>query len=112
MTCSLAPPAFRQKLHDSLKVAKSNNVEIQCGYVFAFDLEDNAVRLFGLTAEYPASLNQPLKIGGYADTQSPRIYVSAYSLDVSMYPGVHLVNIFKIIFTAYLHIRISTSIYT
>ena len=80
---------------------------------FSFDLEDDAVRCFGLTAEYPATLNQPLKIGGYADTQSPRIYISAYSLDVSMYPGIHLVNmIFKIIFTAYLHIRISTSIYT
>ena len=37
---------------------------------FAFDLEDDAVRLFGLTAEYPATLKQPLKIGGYADTQT------------------------------------------
>ena len=32
---------------------------------FSFDLEDDAVRCFGLTAEYPATLNQPLKIGGY-----------------------------------------------
>ena len=37
---------------------------------FAFDLDDDAVRLFGLTAEYAATLNQPLKIGGYADTQT------------------------------------------
>ena len=37
---------------------------------FAFDLEDDAVTLFGLTAECPATLKQPLKIGGYADTQT------------------------------------------
>ena len=43
---------------------------------FAFDLEDDAVRLFGLTAEYPATLKQPRKIGRYADTQSLRIRVS------------------------------------
>ena len=36
---------------------------------FALNLEDDAVRLFGLTAT-PANLKQPLKIGGYADTQT------------------------------------------
>ena len=34
--------------------------------------------LVGLTAEYPATLKQPLKIGGYVDTQSLRIHVSTY----------------------------------
>ena len=43
---------------------------------FAFNLEDDAVRLFVLTAEYPTTLKQPLKIGGHADTQSLRIRVS------------------------------------
>ena len=32
--------------------------------------------LVGLIVEYPATLKQPLKIGGYADTQSLRIRVS------------------------------------
>ena len=58
---------------------------------FALYLEDDAVRLFGLTA----ALKQPLKIGGYADSQSLRICVSAYPLNVNTYPGIHLVNIFK-----------------
>ena len=79
---------------------------------FGFDLEDDAVRLFHLTAEYPATLKQPLKIGGYADTQSLRIRISAYPLNVTTYPGNHLAIFFKVIFTAYPRIRISTSIYT
>ena len=40
-------------------------------------------------AEYPETLKQPLKIGGYVDTQSP----------VTTYLHIHLVNIFKIIVT-------------
>ena len=72
---------------------------------FGFDLEDDAVRLFHLTAEYPATLKQPLKIGGYADTQSLRIRISAYPLNVTTYPGDHLAIFFKIIFTAYPHIH-------
>ena len=28
---------------------------------FAFDWKDDTVRLFGLTAEYPTTLKQPLK---------------------------------------------------
>ena len=81
---------------------------------FAFDWKDDAVRRFSLTAVYPATLKQPLKIGGYADTHSLRIYISTYPLNVSTYLCIHLANIFKIIFIVYLHIHIhvSTSIYT
>ena len=79
---------------------------------FAFDWKDDADRLFGLTAEYPATLKQPLKIGGYADTQSLRICISTYRFNVSTYPRIRLANIFKIIFTVYPHIHISTSIHT
>ena len=46
------------RLHDAPKVAKNNNVENSMWMCFAFDLEDDAVRLFGLTAEYPATLKQ------------------------------------------------------
>ena len=52
---------------------------------FVFDLEDDAVRRFGLTTECPATLKQPLKMGGYADTQWLRICVSTYPLYVSTY---------------------------
>ena len=50
---------------------------------FAFDWNDDTVRLFGLTAEYPTTLKQPLKIGGYADTQSLRICISTYPDNVN-----------------------------
>ena len=60
---------------------------------FAFDWKDDAVRLFGLTAKYPATLKQPLKIDGYADTQTLRICISTYPLNVSTYPRIHLANI-------------------
>ena len=57
---------------------------------FTLDLEDDVVRLFGLTAEYPATLKQPLKIGGCVDTQSLRICVSTYPLNVSVYPRIRV----------------------
>ena len=47
---------------------------------FAFDWKDDAVRLLGLTAEYP----------GYADTQSLCICIPTYPLNVSMYPRIHV----------------------
>ena len=36
----------------------------------------------GLTAEYPATLKQPPKIGGYTDAQSLSIRVSTLSLHI------------------------------
>ena len=62
---------------------------------------------FGLTAEYPATYRQHLKIGGYAntrpDTQSLCIRVSEYPLchNVSVYPHIPLVYIFKISLLSY-----------
>jgi len=56
-----------------------------------------------LTAEYSATLKQPLKLGGYPDTESLHIRVSAYPLChyVSAYLCIHLVNVFSIIVTVY-----------
>ena len=59
--------------------------------------------LVGLTAEYPATLKQPLKIGVYVDTQSLRIHVSTYPLShwVSTYScidfDIHLRQHIKLI---------------
>ena len=76
---------------------------------FAFDWKDDTVRLFGLTAEYPTTLKQSLK---QVDKQILGHYVSAYPQIQLMSTRIHLTNIFKIIFTVYPHIHISTSIYT
>ena len=48
---------------------------------------------FGLTAEYPTTLKQHLKIGGYVDTRILSHYVSTYpSIHiVTMYPCIHMV---------------------
>ena len=44
--------------------------------------EQERRRKKGLIAEYPTTLKQPLKIGGYVDTQSLRIRVSTLIVNI------------------------------